>query len=411
MRSEHPVWVWALSGTMPVLAAIASFLLVGATTSDLRWVVVAGVAVTVGGLVWLPTRSYMHRTAAYGVSAALPLITSDGVRVLDDAGSMLAVVAGLGVLWFVQTARGADQRILLVEQFRGVAAFVVYLTVLARLGDFEVVGVWAPSARFLVAALAAFSAEALMALLLSLFRITGNLSHRARRSANDLDAFLATTGTGALFALTFDRIGWWALALALVIYAFTHTAFEGFKEAKITYDQTLVALAQIAEVAGHSARGHAAQTAELARALALARGAGPSETEKIERVGLLHEVGRVTLNEPGVIRRGYTDGDIARWGAEIIRQSEPLESVAAAVERLRDPYRSPGGLADPGLPLAARIVNAACRYVRSTTEEEASPLEALDQLHRQSLDDVDSEIVDLLRRVLERKGALASVRS
>lgn len=402
-------WVWCITLTSLIGAAFGVARFAETTDTPLTWVALASAAVIAGGFLSLPTRGFLQRSLAYGVVAALPMMASGGERVFDDPGAAAATISGLAILCLFQILRGADQRILIVEVLRAAAAFFVYLYVLDRMGDIEVLGDWAPSARFLTAALAAFLVEALVAGLLVLIKVTGQLSHWARRSLSDFDAFLATTGVGALFGITFDWIGWWAAGLALLVYGFTYAAFQGFQEARITYDQTLVALSQIGEVAGHSARGHAARTSELARELALAWGVSPSEALLIERVGLLHDVGRVTLNEPGVIRQGFTDADIARWGAEIIRQSEPLQQVAQAVERLWDSYRTPGGVPDPTLPLASRIVNVVCQYVKYVIEGGMPPLEAVDILHRQSLEDVDPEIVDLLRKVLERKGTLAEV--
>lgn len=231
----------------------------------------------------------------------------------------------------------------------------------------------------------------------------------AFETARDLPIYLSLVATGALFGLAFDTISWGALVLAALPYAFAHSAFRRFELAKGAYRQTIEALAQIPEVGGHTDPGHARRTAELAVAIATEMGLRPSEVESTEYAAFLHDIGRVSLNEPSVLRMGFTENDIARWGSEIVGETAYLADVAEVVRRQYEPFRSPGDGGDPDLPVAAKIVKIASAYDESAVELGFSPLEAMDRLHRGAAYDYDPEIVSVLRTVLDRRGVFHPV--
>ena len=172
-------------------------------------------------------------------------------------------------------------------------------------------------------------------------------SYLARSLIHDLNVFLGLALTGALFGELLPEIGWWALPIALLPYSFAHLAFKRFQETKVTYKQTIRALARIPEVSGLGVDGHADRTTELASAIAKEIGLGPVQVEDVEYAGLMHDIGRVSLNEPQILRMGYSDTDIARWSSEIIAESPYLSRVATHVRHQYEPYRKPGEQTDP----------------------------------------------------------------
>ena len=119
----------------------------------------------------------------------------------------------------------------------------------------------------------------------------------------------------------------------------------------------------------------------------------------------MHDIGRITLTEPAIIRVGYTDDDIARWGAEIISQAPYLERIADHVRRLHEPYRKPGEQSDPAISTISKIVRATSAYDHLVVERELSALQAIEVLHQGAAYDFDPHVVAAMRRVLERRGA------
>src|SRR5690606_20232252 len=142
----------------------------------------------------------------------------------------------------------------------------------------------------------------------------------------------------------------------------SHAAFKRFQETKVTYKPTIRALARIPEVSGLAVDGHADRTTEMATAIAKEMGLGPVLVEQVEFAALMHDIGRISLNEPQVLKMGYTDDDIARWSAEIIAESPYLERVAEHVRHQYEPFRQPGQQEDPEITIVARIIKVAAAY-------------------------------------------------
>jgi len=211
---------------------------------------------------------------------------------------------------------------------------------------------------------------------------------------------------GALFGLAFPHMRWWAVPLALLPYAFSHLAFVRYNNTRITYGQTIRALAQIPEVAGLATPGHSERTASVAVAIARDLGMHPDEVGELEYAALMHDIGRITLNEPAILRAGYTDEDLARWGAQIISEAPFLEKVGELVREQHRPYRSIGEERDETVPLASKIIKVASSYDQALHDQMLSPVDALELLHLGSTYDYDPDITASLRRVVGARGDL-----
>ncbi|CAN5163028.1 hypothetical protein BH18ACT5_BH18ACT5_07530 [soil metagenome] len=223
--------------------------------------------------------------------------------------------------------------------------------------------------------------------------------------AGDLNVFVSLIATGALFALAEQQIGVWALGVAGLPFLFARSAFGRFSTIKRTYRQTIRALARIPEVAGLGVEGHADRTAALAQELGFDLGLGSRELEDLEYAALMHDIGRITLTEPAILRVGYTDDDIARWGAEIISEAPSLGPIAEHVRKLHEPYRKPGEQSDPSISLISKVVRAASSYDNLVVGRQLSPLQAIELLHQGAAYDFDPVVIQALRQVLERRMA------
>ncbi len=379
--------------------------------APLRWVVGAALVMGLLGLVLVPAAGRTEFTPGYVVAASLPFLTEPG---FDAASTGATVAAALAATWLFRMIRRDDPRAILLSFLKRSLAYSAYLSgyVIAfsalenidwRLSD------WDAAVAFVVAATAAFVLEVISSAVLR-FEPGGRASvYFAFETARDLPIYLSLVATGALFGLAFGSISWGALVLAALPYAFAHSAFRRFEQTKRAYRQTIEALAQIPEVGGHTDPGHSRRTAQLSVAIATELGLRPSEVEFTEYAAFLHDIGRVSLNEPSVLRMGFTENDVARWGAEIVGETAYLSGVAEVVRRQYEPFRSPGDGGDPDLPVAAKIVKIASAYDESVVELGFSPLEAMDRLHRGAAYDYDPQIVAVLRTVLDRRGVFHPV--
>lgn len=383
------------------------------TTDPIR-LVIAALALVLGSLIGVATSNSGNRfTTGLAVAAAIPFVLSGDTGV-DLAGTLAAYGAGLAVVWVIRYSRGEKHRELLPTMVRRFGGYVTYALVYSgmRFGIFtDLSGEWEDLVPFFVALLAWLSVEVLLRAMLVLGPRELSRTYLARAMLHDLNVFVGLALTGALFGELYPEVGWWALPIALLPYAFAHSAFRRFQETKVTYKQTIRALARIPEVSGLAVDGHADRTTELATSMAKEMGLGPSQVEDVEFAGLMHDIGRVSLNEPNVVRMGYTDDDIARWSSEIIAESPYLERVAEDVEQQYEPYRKPGEQEDPGVSIVSRVIKVSAAYDWKVHKDGRSPLEALEELHAGAAYEFDPEVVASLRRLLEVRGVLIPVRS
>ena len=221
----------------------------------------------------------------------------------------------------------------------------------------------------------------------------------------DWPIMVSLFASAGLFALAQPIIGWWAVPMAVVPYAISHVSFTLLAGTRRTYGQMIRALSKLPEVAGLSPEGHAANTAMLAATMARGMGMHPDDVTQLEYAALLHDIGRITVEDPA---DEPASSDLARWGAEIIRQAPYLAQVADYVEQHDDPYRRPGEAHDAGVGIEARIIKVAGAYDRAHRIHEMEPVEALEVLHRRTAYDYDPAVVARLRAVLRRSGRLTA---
>ena len=374
-------------------------------------VLVAGLVLA--SLIGVATSNTGNRfTLGIAVAAAIPFILSqaDGV---DLAGTVASYGFGLGIVWALRFSRGEEHIELLPTMTRRFGGYVTYGVVYSamRVGVFaELSGGWEDLLPFFVAVTAWLAVEVVLRAFLILGKRELSRTYLARALLADMNVFVGLSLTGALFGELFPALSWWAFAIALLPYSFAHAAFKRFQETKVTYKQTIRALARIPEVSGLGVDGHADRTTDLSTSIAKELGLGPSEVEDIEYAGLMHDIGRVSLNEPQILRMGYTDDDIARWSAEIIAESPYLEPVADHVRHQYDAFRKPGEQDDPEISIVSRIIKVAAAYDWNVHQQRMSPLESLETLHAGAAYEYDPDVVASLRRLLEGRGVLTPTR-
>lgn len=400
---------WSFPAASLSIGAYAAF---EADASPLYFLV-AAIALVVGSLVGVATsNSGNHFTMGLAVAAAIPFVFSS-LEVVEPYASVASFGAGLAAVWLIRHARGEDDRELLPVMVRRLCGYVVYGVVYSamRIGLFaDLNGGWEDLFPFAVAVIAWLTVEVLLRSLLVVGPRELSRTYLARALLHDLNVFMGLALTGAVFGELFAPIGWWALPIALLPYSFAHVAFKRFQETKTTYRQTIRALARIPEVSGLGIDGHADRTTEMATSIAKEMGLGPSQVEDVEYAGLMHDIGRVSLSEPQILRIGFTDDDIARWSAEIIAESPYLERVAVQVRDQYESYRKPGEQDDPDVSIVSRIIKVAAAYDWKTHRSGMSPLAALEELHAGAAYEYDPEVVASLRRLLETRGVLRPVR-
>lgn len=399
-----------LSWMFPITGVVVAMLAIRVATSSPLELTVGVTALVIGSLIGVATSNSGNRfTTGLAVAAALPLVLVDGSGGVDLAGVVVVYGIGLSVVWALRLARGESHVELLPTLVRRLAGYYIYASVYywMRVGffdDFD--GGWEDLLPFGVALFAWLAVEVGLRALLVLGPRELSRTYLARALLHDLNVFLGLTLTGALFGELYVPLSWWALPIALLPYSFAHTAFARFQETKVTYKQTIRALARIPEVSGLGIDGHADRTTEIAAAIAKEMGLGPVQVEQIEFAGLMHDIGRVSLNEPQILKMGFSDDDIARWSAEIIAEAPYLDRVAGDVRNQYEPFRRPGEDTDPEISIISRVIKVAAAYDWQIYQQGRTPLQALEHLHAGTAYEYDPQVVASLRRLLTTRRVL-----
>lgn len=402
--------VAVVSWMFPFVAAAIAVIAFPDAYSDPIALTIGVAALALASLINVATSNSGNRfTTGLAVAAAIPVVLVSPDGGVDLAGSIVVFGFGLAAVWALRLSRDESHGELLPTLVRRFAGYVTYAVVFSsmRVGFFDTFqGGWEDLLPFFVALFAWLTVEVVLRALLILGPRELSRTYLARSLIHDLNVFLGLTLTGALFGELYPALSWWALPIALLPYSFAHSAFARFQETKVTYKQTIRALARIPEVSGLGIDGHADRTTEIAAAIAKEMGLGPMQVEDIEFAGLMHDIGRVSLNEPQILKMGYTDDDIARWSAEIIAEAPYLDRVAGDVRNQYEPFRRPGEDSDPDISSISRIIKVAAAYDWQVYNDGRSPLQALEHLHAGTAYEFDPKVVSSLRRILAARGVL-----
>jgi len=395
------------------LVAVVAGVLAWSVQDNPKPVVVASLLMAAALMMNVPAMSGHRVYLGIGAAAAVPVAVSSA-EVTAAIYTISLTLAWLGFLVF----RPIDPKTLNSEYLAEVVAITgfggVYHVVSSLLGvpgmDFTAVK---PNEGFVAIACVVVGGAVYYALraatrsLVGLERADLSVRYLWLAGLRDWSAIIVLLVAGTVIGTAYGVLGWTAILVAAVPYAFTHTALARYQGTKYTYNQTIQALSQIPEVAGLASQGHAVRTGLLARDIGREMGLRPEEVSDLEFAGYMHDIGRITLNEPAILRAGFTDLDIARWGSQIIAEAPQLGQVARIVGDQCLPYRSPGEERDPDVSTTSKIVKVVSAYDQAVHEMKVRPIDALEQLHRGAAYEFDPEVTSSLRRVLRFRGLIS----
>jgi hypothetical protein len=392
-------------GAIMALGTVAT---VSVIQSGEGWVAALIWAVVIAGMhsLFVPTPSGQRINLAIGPAVAAAILLS-GTAVVVAAYSVGLVGGWVVLRWRSTTDRDADSDYV-AESISMLAFGLVASLALAGLSGSSLPLAWEQLLSVIAGGVVWFVLRALVSAWVGTEREDLASRYLWLLALEDWTVALSIFTGGALFGMTWSLMGMWAFPVAILPYAFSHLAFVRYHSTRVTYGQMIRALAQIPEVADLAPRGHSTRTADLAVSMAREIGLHPSEVTELEYAGLMHDVGRITLTEPAILKAGYTDEDIARWGAQIIAEAPYLQEVSEYVRVQHSPFRRPGEAMDPDIPMISKIIKVASAYDQAVHEMHLSPLEGLERIHRGSAYDFDPEVSASLRRVLVQRGVIAA---
>lgn len=410
--AESRVRALTVAAWIALLASSGIFLAIGVSASDIdtvSWllgVLLWSVVITAASLITVPAPSGSRLSLGIGAAVAASILIENSIVL--GASISIALVAA----WLIRTRLGIGTSRPEGEYLADAIAMALYAVLFTYTLSIATTytgldSSWSVLVAVGIGGMAWFLVRAAIAALASLERSDLAGRYLWLLALEDWAVVLSMFAAGALFGLASEVMGPWAIAVAILPYAFAHTAFERYSSTRVTYGQTIRALAQIPEVAGLAPRGHSTRTSDIAVAVAQEIGLTPSDVTELEYAALMHDVGRITLNEPAILRAGFTDEDIARWGAQIIAEAPYLQHVSELVRLQHRPYRSPGIDFDPDIPMTSKIIKVASAYDQAQIEQGLSPVESLERIHQGSAYEFDPQVAASLRRVLVHRGVIA----
>jgi putative nucleotidyltransferase with HDIG domain len=186
------------------------------------------------------------------------------------------------------------------------------------------------------------------------------------------------------------------------------------------YLETILALTNSIESKDPYTRGHSQRVGDMAAEIGRELGLSERDVKQLRYGGILHDIGKIGITEP-ILRKQteLTPEEMAVMrehpsiGASIVGPVSFLGNARDAVRSHHEKWNGTGypeGLKGEAIPLIARVVSCAdtwdaCTstrpYQRAMTARAA--LEVMERLRGVSL---DPQVVDALRRVLVKRGAL-----
>ena len=232
---------------------------------------------------------------------------------------------------------------------------------------------------------------------------------------------------GALVLLSVKPPGTFKQELSMLEY-FANQAAVAIDNARLYHHvqelflSTIKALAAAVDAKDAYTHGHSEGIATLVDMVAREMKLPSREQEKAKLAGLLHDVGKIGIPDAILRKPGRLDASEravmighATLGAEIIDKPGPLQDLVAIVRHHHERHDGkgyPDGLAGGQIPIGAAILAVADAFDAMTSHRayhSARPLdEALEELQHNAGTQFNPNVVDALRRVIDREAAARS---
>lgn len=230
--------------------------------------------------------------------------------------------------------------------------------------------------------------------------------------------YLALYSLGILFALLYPFIHAWSILFFVFPLLLTRHAFMLNLNIRRTYHHTIRALSRAIEAQAPNRKGHAERVTDYSIGIARELGIGGMELEKITYAAILHDLGKLGLDEDSLDSilesKSSWNGESphAIVGAEILEQVDFLNEASKIVKLHHMPYAG-GDTIEEKVPLGARIVNVASRYDELTTVESAderlNPSQAITKLKKEQGLSYDPQVIRGLIGFLQRRGEILRI--
>jgi putative nucleotidyltransferase with HDIG domain len=203
---------------------------------------------------------------------------------------------------------------------------------------------------------------------------------------------LAFLPVGAIIALLYANSGVWTIALFIIPLFLARYSFQLYLDMREAHINTVAALTSAIDASDPFTHGHSFRVSRYALRIARAMGMSSRDLEMLEYAGLLHDIGKIAVQNDILLKVGpLTDEE---WrslkshpnvGADIVDQLKFLKEASEVIRSHHerpDGNGYPRGLKGEEVPLAARILNVVDAFDAMTSDRpyrKALPIERVIQ--------------------------------
>ena len=239
--------------------------------------------------------------------------------------------------------------------------------------------------------------------------------------ANVLTSLVAQVPLGWLMAEVAVKVGLWAAFMVMIPLQLARYSLSKYTEIRDLFFGSVSALSQAIDAKDGFTRGHADRVSRIAGAIARELGVPEREIEQIELAGLLHDIGKIGVEDRILMKPARLEPDETAlmrrhpiYGASILEPSAALRPLVPIVLHHHENYDGSGypeGLKGEAIPLGSRVIIVADAYEAMTSDriyrKAIGHEKAMEQLNRYKGVQFDPSVVRALDQLLQKRGPAA----
>lgn len=221
---------------------------------------------------------------------------------------------------------------------------------------------------------------------------------------------LAFLPVGAVMALLYANSGVWTIALFVIPLFLARYSFQLYLDMREAHINTVAALTSALDASDPFTHGHSFRVSRYALRIAQAMGMSSRELEMLEYAALLHDIGKISVQNDILLKVGPLTED--EWkslkshpniGADIVEQLKFLKEAAKVIRchhERPDGTGYPRGLRENEIPLGAHILNVVDAFDAMTSDRpyrKALPIErVIEEIETYRGTQFHSRVTDLM---------------
>jgi len=235
---------------------------------------------------------------------------------------------------------------------------------------------------------------------------------------NVLPGLIGLVPLGWLMSVVADKVGIWAALVFMIPLLLARYSFTKYVDTRSLFFGTVSALSQAIDAKDGFTRGHADRVSRIAGAIARQMGLSEKLIEQIELAGLLHDIGKIGVEDRVLMKPARLDEDETElmrrhpiYGAAILEPSAALRPLVQSVLHHHENFDGTGypeGLKGEGIPLGSRIIIVGDAYEAMTSDriyrKALGHDRAMDQLNKYKGVQFDPKVVRALEQLIAKRG-------